>query len=174
MTRNVNGAWPALLCLGLAFGLAGAGCKKSESTGGNAPGGPVMMPPGGTNQSPQDVLAKLPGGDEFAAGKKVYADNNCARCHKLGETGGGMAGGPPGAGGGGMTKGSAGGPPGGMANGPDLTKVGAEPERTAAWLGDHIRNAKTHKPESKMPTFGPDKITDADLAQLAAYLAARK
>ena len=169
MTRNVTGAWPTLLCLGLAFGLASAGCKKSESTGGDVPGGPVMMP-GGANLSPQEVLAKLPGGDEFAAGKKVYADNNCARCHKLGETGG--AGGPPGAGG--MPKGSATGPPGGMAGGPDLTKFGAAPEHTAAWLAEHVRDPKKHKLESTMPTFGADKISDADLAHLAAYLAARK
>ena len=171
MTRNVKGVWPTLLCLWLAFGLASAGCKKTENTGGDVPGGPVTLP-GGVNLSPQEVLAKLPGGDAFAAGKKVYADNNCARCHKLGETGGGMMGGPPGAGG--MPKGSAGGPPGGMSNGPDLTNIGAAPEHTAAWLAEHVRDAKTHKPESKMPAFPVDKISDADLAQLAAYLAARK
>ena len=183
MTRNVTGAWPTLLCLGLAFGLASAGCKKSESTGGDVPGGPVMMP-GGANLSPQEVLAKLPGGDEFAAGKKVYADNNCARCHKLGETGGaamggmsGPPGGPPGGPGMGGPPGGPGGP--GMGGrpgmgGPDLTKTGAAADHTKDWLAAHVRDPKTHRQRSSMPPSGPDKISDADLDKLAAYLASQK
>ena len=62
-----------------------------------------------------------------------------------------------------------GGPPG-----PDLTKVGATPEYTQEWLAEHIRDPKKHKPQSKMPAFGADKISDADLNHLAAYLAGRK
>ncbi len=102
------------------------------------------------------VLAKLPGGAEFAVGKKVYADNNCARCHKLGETGGGPSG------------------PGGAMSGPDLTKVGADLERTKQWLADHVRNPKSHKPQSRMPASGPEKINDGDLSALADYLVSRK
>jgi mono/diheme cytochrome c family protein len=115
----------------------------------------------------QEVLSKLPGGDEFAAGKKVYADNNCANCHKLGETGGGAGrkGGGPG---------GPGGPGGGGPRGPELTQVGADAEHTKQWLADHIRDPKKHKPQSRMPAFGPDRLSDADLAKLVDYLVSRK
>ncbi len=145
--------------LGVAVvGFLLAGCGKPTPSAGT--GTPPPSPPGnGPGPSAGgDVLAKLPGGDEFAAGKKVYADNNCARCHKLGDTGGG--GGPMGA-------------KGGM-NGPDLTAVGADAAHTARWLADHVRDPKAHKPQSRMPASGPDKIADADLAALSAYLAGRK
>lgn len=127
----------------------------------------------GMPQSPQDVLVKLPGGDEHAAGKRVYANNQCARCHKLGETGGppSMPGMPPGG-----PKLPPGAPP--MPQlpgiGPDLTTVGAAAEHTKQWLADHVRDPKKHKPGSTMPAFGTDKISDADLDSLAAYLASRK
>lgn len=177
--RGIRAARFALLALVLAVGTT-AGCKKTEDNGGTP--APAQGPGGPT--SPQDVLAKLPGGDEFAAGKKVYADQNCARCHKLGDTGGGggMAG-PPmlqGPGGPGAPPPGPGGPPGpgrmpgGGMPGPDLTKTGAPAEHTKQWLADHIRDAKKHKPGSRMPAFGPEKISDADLDKLAEYLASRK
>ena len=117
------------------------------------------------------MLAELPGGAEHATGKKVYADNNCARCHKLSETGGAAMGemsGPPGRPGGpGM-----GGRPG--MGGPDLTKTAAAADHTKDWLAAHIRDPKTHRQRSSMPPSGPDKISDADLDALAAYLASMK
>ncbi len=187
-------AWSALLYFGIALGLT-LGCNKDkdkDKTNGNPPPGPPGGmpggPPGGPGGrpgmiSPHDVLAKLPGGEEFAAGKKVYADNNCARCHKLGETGGMMMGGPPmhapggppGAPGQPGQPGQPGMHPGGPPGaGPDLTMVGTAPEHTKQWLAEHIRDAKMHKPESRMPPFGMDKISDADLTSLAEYLASRK
>ena len=57
---------------------------------------------------------------------------------------------------------------------PDLTKVGAEPERTKQWLADHVRNPKSHKPQSRMPASGPEKISEGDLSALADYLVGRK
>ena len=182
-----------VLCFGLAL-LVGCGKKDTSETnqppnntsgsGGGPPGGmPGPGGPPGPGMSSQDVLAKLPGGEEFAAGKKVYADQNCARCHKLGETGGKMGGvlraralrvgappgggppvGPPGKGGPGRP---------GM-GGPDLTNVGATVTHTKEWLADHIRDAKKHAPTSSMPPFGPEKISDADLGHLVDYLASRK
>jgi mono/diheme cytochrome c family protein len=158
-------------CLAVLLGLA-TGCSSDKPTG-TMPPAPPLVGPGGVT-SPQDVLAKLPGGDEFAAGKKVYADNKCANCHKLGDTGGG---------GGGMMAGGllapapgATGTPvaGGPMAAPDLTKVGAMPERTRQWLTEHIRDAKKHKPQSRMPAFPTDKISDADLDKLVEYLASRK
>jgi mono/diheme cytochrome c family protein len=160
-TRGRAGA-PALV---LALGLLTLGCNKDKeaATGGenqfgpgnNPMGGPPM--PGG-GPPPQEVLAKLPGGEEHAAGKRVYANNNCANCHKLGEAGGSRGGGP-----------GRGGP-----GGPDLTSVGKKADRTKQWLADHIRDPKSHRPQSRMPPFGPDKISDADLNLLAEYLASRK
>lgn len=154
-------AWPVALCLGLALGLA-MGCGKDKpSTKGNDP------PPnsGDTKGSdPKEVLAKLPGGEEFAAGKKVYAENNCAHCHRLGETGEGPPPAPPGAPA----------PPAPPGLGPDLTRVGAPTEHTKQWLTDHIRNAKQHTSDSRMPQHGVDRISDADLKSLVDYLASRK
>ena len=155
MTRiRSRGLFPAASFV-LALGLV-AGCgKPPEATAPAAGQGPPMPGPGGPpGPPPEEVLAGLPGGDEFAAGKKVYAHNGCANCHKLGETGRGKGGRGPG--------------------GPDLTTTGANPEHTARWLADHVRDPKLHKPESRMPAYGADKIGDADLTALAEYLAGRK
>lgn len=130
------------------------GCESKTATDPTGPKGPPGgMPPMGMSGG-ENILDKLPGGPEFAAGKKVYADNNCARCHKLGETGGG--------------------PTGGGMGGTDLTKVGADSKHTVAWLSAHIRDPKSHSPYSKMPASGPAKISDTDLKALAEYLASLK
>lgn len=161
----------------LAIGIAG--CSKSDNTSTTAApknGPPMGGMPGGMPGPGASIVDKLPGGPEFAAGKKVYSDNNCARCHKLGETGGGMAmGGPAGGGPGGPPGGGfKGGPPGGGMSGPDLSKTGADANHTAAWLAAHIRDPRSHSPQSRMPASGPDKISDADLNSLAEYLASQK
>jgi mono/diheme cytochrome c family protein len=126
------------------------------------------------------VEAKLPGGEEFAAGKKAYAAQGCARCHKLGDTGGGPPGGgrmgkmgPPAEPPGGEAPPGPKGKAGGGMGGPDLTAVGAKPEHTADWLAAHVRDPKSHSPSSRMPAYGPDKIPEADLKALAEYLAGR-
>ena len=159
--RRPLGLALALVGMGAACFLA-AGCDKAADTSSGA--APTAGMPGAPTAA--DVLAKLPGGQEYAAGKKVYADNNCAKCHKLGDTGGAPPApkdGPPG--GKGMS--------GGM-SGPDLTATGAKAAHTKQWLADHVRDPKTHSPQSKMPASGPDKISDADLDALAEYLASRK
>jgi hypothetical protein len=217
MTRFGITALVPALCFGLVL-LAGCGKKDATpmappegggrpGSGGGPPGG-FPVPPGGMPNfsDPKEVLAKLPGGEEYAAGKKVYADNTCAKCHKLGETGGkgpagGFPGGPgaggpggfpggPGAGGPGAGGPGAGGPGGfpgkggppvgggfpggGFPSGPDLTTVGADPKHTEQWLKEQIRDAKKHSPDSKMPSYPADKISDADLDHLVKYLASRK
>lgn len=143
----------------LAVSLAVIGCGKAEEK--NTPG----PPPGGS----EEVLAYLPGGAEHAAGKKVYADSGCARCHKLGETGPAAMGGPGG-------RPGMGGPPGGRPGmgGPDLSHSGAPADHTKEWLAAHIRDPKSHRDRSPMPPSGPDKISDADLDKLASYLASLK
>jgi len=71
--------------------------------------------------------------------------------------------------------GQPGGPPGiGSSKGPNLARIGAEPGRTADWLAEYIRDPKSKKPDPKlMPAFG-DKLTDAEIRSLAAWLAAKK
>jgi mono/diheme cytochrome c family protein len=58
-----------------------------------------------------------------------------------------------------------------MGRGPELTRLAQDPAHTADWIATHIRNPKSHKPQSRMPGFGPDRINDDDLKALAEYLA---
>lgn len=150
----------AVVALLAAVTFAGCGGDTKPT------GGPASDPlAGGGPTTPEQVAANLPGGPEFAAGKTVYANNKCANCHKLGETGGGGGKGP-----------MPGGPmPGGPGpGGPNLSTVGAAPEHTKAWLADHIRDPKKHQPNSRMPAYPADKLSDVDLDKLAEYLASRK
>jgi mono/diheme cytochrome c family protein len=82
-------------------------------------------------------------------------DQNCAKCHTL-------PGSAPSADG-----------KGGRGKGPDLTRVGADSTHTVDWITEHIRNPKTHKPDSRMPSFD-GKLTPADIRALAEWLAAMK
>jgi cbb3-type cytochrome oxidase cytochrome c subunit len=63
---------------------------------------------------------------------------------------------------------------GGMSRGPELTHIGQDPTHTVEWLMAHIRNPKSHKQQSRMPAFGPEKINDENLKALAEYLASLK
>ena len=83
----------------------------------------------------------------LAAGKKVYETAGCAGCHSIGGAGGNA--------------------------GPDLSKVAAEKEHTASWLEAHVKNPKTHSPDSTMPSY-EDKIKGKDLKALGTYLASLK
>jgi cytochrome c1 len=57
---------------------------------------------------------------------------------------------------------------------PELTKVGASAEHTKEWLTEKIRDPRKAKPDSKMPPFPADKLSDADLKNLVEYLASLK
>lgn len=131
------------------------GCARCHSggVGGAGGGGPMaggFGPPGGP---PGGGQGGPPGGGQGFQG---------------GPPPGG--GGPPGGPGGGP--GGPGGGRGGMRRGPDLAKVGTKHD--AKWLMDHVRNPKSHKPESNMPAFDQSKLTDADLKSLGDYLASLK
>ena len=52
--------------------------------------------------------------------------------------------------------------------------MGADPEHTVEWLTTHIRNPKTHKPESRMPAYDENRINNEDLQALAEFLASLK
>ena len=82
-----------------------------------------------------------------AAGKTVYDANNCAKCHLIAGQG--------------------------SSRGRDLTKVGADVNHTPQWIVEHVKNPRTHNPNSRMPAF-QGKIEEKDLAALGAYLASLK
>src|SRR5437870_653403 len=158
------------------IGLAGlsllavvAGCNRASDppVGGPVAGVPKMAvgPKEGETYS-----------GPFAAGRKAYVANNCARCHRIGDDRPPLAVGPPGSDGpGGKKGGKMGGKMSGKmgGKGPDLTRVGADPAHTVDWLMAHIRNAKGHKPDSRMPPY-EGKIQENDLRALAEYLASLK
>jgi mono/diheme cytochrome c family protein len=89
-----------------------------------------------------------------APGPQGTYDRHCAECHaQAGEPGG------PGVGG---------------SRGPNLSKIAERPGRTAEWLAEYIRDPKTAKPGAKlMPAFG-DKLSAAQIKELAEWLAAKK
>lgn len=99
------------------------------------------------------VAAVSPTPAAAASGGSSVFDQNCAKCHALGggDSGGGR----------------------GKGKGPDLGAVGADPTHTAAWIAEHIRNPKAHKPQSRMPAFD-GKLNDDEIRKLADDLAARK
>ncbi|MBP3959299.1 c-type cytochrome [Gemmata sp. G18] len=88
------------------------------------------------------------------SGPKGVYEQNCAKCHaQAGEPGG-----PPSI---------------GASKGPKLSKIGAEPNRSADWLADYIRDPKSKKADSRMPAFG-GTLTEEQIRSLAEYLAAKK
>jgi predicted Zn finger-like uncharacterized protein len=121
-----------------------------------APPGPGQFRPPAPPSPPAP-----PGGGEpqpFAAGRRVYQTFNCARCH--GPIGGGSG---PGVG-----------RPGGPGRrGPDLSHVGQDPNHTADWLTNYVRNPKAVDPDATMPAFG-NRINQDDLKALAEFLASLK
>ena len=124
--------------------------------------------------------------EPHAAGKKVYNQNTCFRCHTMGDAGGGppmppmpdkgkmppdKGMGPPDKGMGPPDKGM-GGPPM-PAKGPDLAKVASKGNRDAKWFAEFLADPKKDKPESKMPPFG-EKIKGDDMKALTEFLASLK
>ena len=83
------------------------------------------------------------------SGNDVF-DKNCANCHSVAAVA--APGGP-------------------KQKGPNLSKAGGE--RTAAWLSDHIKDPKSHKPMSKMPEFGT-KLSADELKSVSDFLAGLK
>jgi len=95
---------------------------------------------------PSRNLGSFPsGGQGDAVGASGIFDANCARCHALN---------------------------GGRGRAPDLSKIGSQHD--ADWIAAHTRDPQSHKPGSKMPKFGEDKISAADLKALSEFLADHK
>jgi mono/diheme cytochrome c family protein len=92
--------------------------------------------------------------DPGGTGPQVTFDTHCARCHaQAGQPGG------PGIGG---------------SKGPNLSKVGAEPGRSAEWLADFIRDPKSKRADAKLMPGFKGTIPDAEIVELANWLAAKK
>jgi nitric oxide reductase subunit C len=94
------------------------------------------------NWPPKPLLAS----SQTAAkpGAALFQTNGCAACHLIGGVGGTV--------------------------GPDLTRVGAR--QTKEWIEEQLRDPKSHKPDSIMPSFA--KLPAADIANLADYLSGLK
>ena len=93
-------------------------------------------------------------GDPGGTGPRATFDNHCAKCHaQAGEPGG------PGIGG---------------SKGPNLSKIGAEPGRTAEWIADFIRDPKSKRADAKMMPAFKGTIPDDQIVELANWLAAKK
>jgi mono/diheme cytochrome c family protein len=100
---------------------------------------------------------------QFVAARQTF-DANCAKCHSTDPAGGGK--GPGG------FKGGPGGFKGKMSKGPNLARVGANPEHTREWLISYIRDPKSVNPKSRMPR--QDKLSEGQLDALADYLVSLK
>jgi mono/diheme cytochrome c family protein len=77
----------------------------------------------------------------FAAGIKVFNDT-CFKCHALGPSGPGKK----------------------------INLAALDANKDAAWIKEHVRNPKTHNPNSKMPAFAADQVSDENLKTLAEYI----
>ena len=143
--------------------LVGCHKKSTESTANNS-----NLPGPGAGQAP---VASGP----FAAGKQTF-DMHCAKCHSINGQGGPPMGGPPGGPGGpggGPPMGGPPGGPGGRMKGPDLGKVAADAKHTRDWIGEHVKDPQSHKPESRMPKFA-SKFKDDEFSALLDYLTSLK
>ena len=87
-------------------------------------------------------------------GETLFAQKGCIRCHAIS---GAAVAGPP-----------------GKRMGPELTKVGADPEHTAEWLAGYIRNPHGQNPGSKMPKHDEAKISEQEMDTLVKYLSSLK
>jgi cytochrome c2 len=52
-------------------------------------------------------------------------------------------------------------------------KVAADPEHSADWLAEYVRNPRSKKPDSRMPMF-QGKLNDGEFKSLIDYLASLK
>jgi len=91
------------------------------------------------------TAAGVPETGPHAAGIRVF-NANCSRCHSIN---------------------------GPKKQGPDLASVSSDAEHTPEWIGDHIRNPRGHKADSRMPPF-QGKINDDDFKSLIDYLSSLK
>ena len=81
------------------------------------------------------------------SGNAVF-DNHCMGCHSVTSTTTGM-----------------------KRKGPNLSKVGVE--HKVDWLADHVKDPKSHKPDSGMPEFG-SKLKPEEIKSVSEFMAGLK
>lgn len=104
----------------------------------------------GTSTSPTSTPPPVSGPGTAVAsgpadGKQVF-EQKCAKCHAIDGVGG-------------------------KGKNPDLGKIGASHD--AAWIIEHTKNPKSHKPQSGMPAF-EKTLTAEQIKAVGDYLAAKK
>ena len=115
----------------------------------------------GCNKTAEPPVAAAPTGPRMGPGGPPPSANatpeelftqQCAKCHRSG----GQAGGPK-----------------GKMGGPDLSKITEDPSKNADWIAEHVKNPKTHSPESRMPSFD-GRLTPEQIRKLADYVMSLK
>jgi mono/diheme cytochrome c family protein len=157
------------LVIGLVVLLGGGGAlaavllssrKKADATAENK--GPVTpgytqtmtTPLGPTGPGPATTPTAPVSESAVAAGRRVYDQHGCAKCHAL-DGNVGTGGGPGGRGG---------------RRKVDLSRVGGRWGHTVDWISNFIRNPKAQGSTLDMPAY-EDKIPPQDLRALAEFLA---
>jgi len=100
---------------------------------------------GGTSASAPGPAAPAVLSADAKAGMDLFKSNGCAACHRVDGTGGSI--------------------------GPDLSGEGIK-GRSSQWLGDQLRNPKSHNPASIMPSFAT--LGDKAINQQVEYLQSLK
>ncbi len=83
------------------------------------------------------------------AGRTLFKAHSCTSCHALGDLKPDTS-------------------SGAIPNAPDLTEVGLR--HSPAWMHSFIEDPGRFHPDSKMPTFGPPKLTHQEIEDIAQYL----
>jgi ubiquinol-cytochrome c reductase cytochrome b subunit len=86
------------------------------------------------------------------AGRALFRARNCTACHALGDQKPDTSADTPTA--------------------PDLTEVGLR--HSAAWMHSFIEDPGRFHPDSKMPSFGPPKLTHEEIEEITRYLASQR
>jgi ubiquinol-cytochrome c reductase cytochrome b subunit len=82
------------------------------------------------------------------AGRALFRARNCTACHAVGDQKPDTSADTP--------------------NAPDLTEVGLR--HSAAWMHSFIEDPGRFHPDSKMPAFGPPKLTHEEIEEITRYL----
>lgn len=111
-------------------------------------GSDKSSPPAPTNNPPQQPAGDTDSGPK-PPGRVLFDSQRCTDCHSIN----GSA----------LT---------GKMKAPDLSHIGGSHPKD--WIVAHIRDPKSHKPMSRMPAYGEDKLNGKDAGTMADYLAGLK
>jgi cytochrome c-type biogenesis protein CcmH/NrfG len=118
----------------------------AEARKGRAVSGTQAAPEGQAAGAGQAAVATAGPGDKVAAGRRLYEQLGCPRCHAIAGRGGTI--------------------------GTDLTREGTIAGRDVAWHVRHLKSPSMLNPQTVMPPM--IGVSDADLEALAQYLVSLK